>query len=140
MKKIFQILLTCFVFLSCFVFPTAHAQDSLIQDSNFLNVSENYEKGIYNYTFGTVKMNFSERARFTITNNLEEPIHFLNSSMSGVGFSYRHLCSGELAPKSTCVVVIEFAPFFEGFHRGIFRMEFDHDKTIQINLTAWAEK
>lgn len=92
----------------------------------------------YNYNFGIVPVRFRHMARFTITNNTQETINYVNSYILGNYYTVTHYCYKSLRPKESCMAEIAFWPMQRGFYSGVFSINFTKYKDLRINLQAQA--
>lgn len=123
-----KILLACTLLFSA----TAFSQTKAIL------IEMNEDKGIerHSYYFGPVRINMPSFINYRVTNTGTTPLAFQRASIGGIGFSARHSCTGVLNPQARCQFTIQYAPFFEGYNVGQFRLGFDQGYEIVVDVSG----
>ena len=105
-----------------------------------LNISEEKAVDRYLYYFGSQWVNTRSIINYQVTNTGSTPLVFQRATISGASFYARHSCSGILNPGSKCKFAIEYAPIFEGYHSGTFRLGFDQGYEIRVDVSGDARR
>ncbi|MBY0415804.1 MAG: choice-of-anchor D domain-containing protein [Bdellovibrionales bacterium] len=123
--------------IACSLLFSAHAfSATTVSASKSITITE--DKGVerHSYYFGMVRVNSVNTVTYTVTNTGTTPLTFHSASVSGIGFSGVHSCSGVLAPKDWCQFRIQYAPYMEGYHVGQFYLAFDPESDILVNISG----
>lgn len=90
----------------------------------------------YHHYFGRVLLHSSAHATYRLTNTGTTPLTFQTASISGIGYSASHNCTGLLMPHQTCEFSMRFRPTMEGFRSGRFILSFVENLDIWVSLTG----
>lgn len=101
-----------------------------------LSIELNQDKSVeyHSYNFGTVKIGFRMPITYKVTNTGDTALTFHSATISGIGYDAYHSCKNGLQPKEVCSFTINYWPSFEGFHSGRFRLNFDPESDIVVDL------
>lgn len=118
-----------FVLAFLFVF-LSHSSFALI------SIELNQDKSVehHSYNFGTVPVNSRTPISYKVTNTGESALTFHSATISGMGFDAYHTCKKGLQPKEVCTFTIYYWPSFEGMSSGRFRINFDPESDIVVDL------
>jgi hypothetical protein len=127
-----------FLLLASLVFSSAIFADET--KSVQLEISE--EKGVdrHYYHFGSQWINTRSYINYRVTNTGTTPLVFQRAVVGGANFYARHNCTGILNPGARCQFTIEYAPFFEGYHMGYFRLSFNQGYEIHVDVSGDARR
>ena len=101
-----------------------------------ISVELNSNKSVeyHSYNFGTVPVNSRTPISYKVTNTGESALTFHSATISGMGFDAYHTCKKGLQPKEVCTFTIYYWPSFEGMSSGRFRINFDPESDIVVDL------
>lgn len=94
------------------------------------------------YNFGTVHVNSYNMMTVYVTNTGDEVLRPGFGFASGSGFSGYHSCYGDLNPHQSCVITINYQPFFAGYSYGSYSMDFTTKTgfgSAHVNVSLWAQ-
>ncbi len=92
------------------------------------------------FNFGRVWVNTTNSVRYFITNTGDIPLHFRSATISGSSFGAYHSCQGTLQPRERCWFVVQYRPFFEGFHSGRFVLSFHENIRVIVDVMGSAHR
>lgn len=94
----------------------------------------------YSYSFGSVRIRFSEWADFSLRNNGSGPLYIQGVYLqSGSAYRAWSNCPAYLYPGRTCVTRVEFTPWHEGYETGRLRIAHGNGN-IYIDLSGWGNR
>ncbi len=120
------------ILLSSLLF-SAHAfstETVMIKD---IEISEEKAVDQFSYYFGTVRVNQRSFVSYRITNTGSTPLDYQWGRMLGdSSFRARTNCFGTLLPGQRCNFTIEYSPYFQGYHSGMFEMQFAQGYGVRV--------
>ncbi len=90
----------------------------------------------YSYSFGQVRVNWSEWADFWVRNNGHSPVYMQSVYVYGSAYRGWSDCPSYLYPGQSCLTRVEFRPWHEGYETGRLRISFSTG-SIYIDLSGW---
>jgi hypothetical protein len=107
-----------------------------------INVELSNEKSIerHSYNFGNVIVGMRVPVSYKVTNTGDNPLTFHSATIQGFGFDASHNCKAGLQPKATCSFTINYWPTMEGMSSGRFRINFDPESDIVVDLWGNAHR
>jgi len=132
MRFLLGLLLTAFIALP------AGAKPSLEVTLGDKPLKTQYDRYYY-YNFGSVPVNFSRYADFTLRNVGNQPVYLRGVFIIGSAFWAWSNCPPYLFPGQACLTRVEFRPWHEGSFNGRLRFAFPTDN-IYIDLFGWATR
>lgn len=139
MKKVSAIfsILFALVSLSASAQMEAKAEYPLSALSVPVEVSvQNY----FYYNFGTVFVQSSRSAYFTITNRGMAPLTFRGVFVNGPEYTAFFSCPRVLEPGWSCQMEVRYWPFNEGWHRGRVHVGFYEASDLVVDLEGRATR
>lgn len=116
----------------------AWAQSEIESTDNNIEVNDAvvHEEASYSYSFGSVRVNHSASANFTLRNTGRFPIYINSISVSGASYSASENCPKILLSGQRCRARVRFSPTSTGWKYGKLQFKLTGASNVTVSLSG----